>query len=149
RIAQGRWNNAGQTCTAPDYLRVLRDRRVLARILEVPLVRRLPAWLTAAGAGGGGPGQPGGGELGQGADGAAPPRPGGRARGGVVPGADCAGSAGRRRWCVPRSRRLRQDRDDGGPVTPLPAVKPPRSARVRGDRRAYPPEEVPACQRPP
>lgn len=29
----------------PDYLRTLRDRRVLARILEVPLVRFLPAWL--------------------------------------------------------------------------------------------------------
>ncbi len=29
----------------PAYLRSLRDRRVLARILEVPLVRFLPAWL--------------------------------------------------------------------------------------------------------
>src|SRR5438477_1642625 len=25
RIAQGRWNNAGQTCTAPDYLMVFKD----------------------------------------------------------------------------------------------------------------------------
>jgi aldehyde dehydrogenase (NAD+) len=25
RIAQGRWNNAGQTCTAPDYVLVLKD----------------------------------------------------------------------------------------------------------------------------
>jgi histone deacetylase 11 len=32
---------------APDYLRSLRDRRVLARILEVPVVRYLPAWLIA------------------------------------------------------------------------------------------------------
>src|SRR4029077_14628663 len=31
----------------PDYLRSLRDRRVLARILEVPVVRYLPACLTA------------------------------------------------------------------------------------------------------
>lgn len=30
----------------PEYLRSLRDRRVLARILEVPVVRRLPAWLV-------------------------------------------------------------------------------------------------------
>lgn len=29
----------------PDYLRTLGDRRVLARILEVPLVRLLPGWL--------------------------------------------------------------------------------------------------------
>ena len=29
-----------------EYLRSLRDRRVLARILEVPLVRYLPAWLV-------------------------------------------------------------------------------------------------------
>lgn len=29
-----------------DYLRSLRDRRVLARILEVPQIARLPAWLT-------------------------------------------------------------------------------------------------------
>src|SRR5260370_22792524 len=25
RIAQGRWNNAGQTCTAPDYMLVFKD----------------------------------------------------------------------------------------------------------------------------
>src|SRR5262249_9952911 len=25
RIAQGRWNNAGQTCTAPDYVLVFKD----------------------------------------------------------------------------------------------------------------------------
>ncbi len=31
----------------PEYLRNLRDRRVLARILEVPMVRYLPACLTA------------------------------------------------------------------------------------------------------
>src|SRR5262245_52905671 len=31
----------------PAYLRSLRDRRVLARILEVPVVRCLPAWLIA------------------------------------------------------------------------------------------------------
>jgi hypothetical protein len=31
----------------PEYLRSLRDRRVLARILEVPVVRHLPAWLIA------------------------------------------------------------------------------------------------------
>lgn len=31
----------------PEYLRSLRDRRVLARILEVPVIRYLPAWLTA------------------------------------------------------------------------------------------------------
>jgi histone deacetylase 11 len=30
-----------------EYFRSLRDRRVLARILEVPVVRLLPAWLTA------------------------------------------------------------------------------------------------------
>jgi histone deacetylase 11 len=29
----------------PEYLHSLRDRDVLARILEVPVVRRLPAWL--------------------------------------------------------------------------------------------------------
>ncbi|HXG10934.1 MAG TPA: histone deacetylase [Gemmataceae bacterium] len=29
----------------PEYLRTLGDRRVLARILEVPVVRLLPAWL--------------------------------------------------------------------------------------------------------
>jgi histone deacetylase 11 len=29
-----------------EYLRSLRDRRVLARILEVPVVRHLPSWLT-------------------------------------------------------------------------------------------------------
>lgn len=29
----------------PDYLRSLRNRTVLARILEVPLIRSLPAWL--------------------------------------------------------------------------------------------------------
>jgi len=28
-----------------EYIRSLRDRRVLARILEVPVIRRLPAWL--------------------------------------------------------------------------------------------------------
>jgi hypothetical protein len=32
---------------APAYLRSLRDRRVLARILEVPIIGRLPGWLTA------------------------------------------------------------------------------------------------------
>jgi hypothetical protein len=32
---------------APDYLRSLRDRRILARFLEVPVVRYLPAWLIA------------------------------------------------------------------------------------------------------
>jgi histone deacetylase 11 len=31
----------------PEYLRSLRDRRVLARILEVPVVGHLPAWLVA------------------------------------------------------------------------------------------------------
>jgi histone deacetylase 11 len=31
----------------PAYLHSLRDRRVLARILEVPVVLRLPAWLVA------------------------------------------------------------------------------------------------------
>jgi len=31
----------------PAYLRSLRDRRVLARILEVPALRHLPAWLIA------------------------------------------------------------------------------------------------------
>ncbi len=31
----------------PEYLRSLRDRRVLAQILEVPIVRHLPAWLIA------------------------------------------------------------------------------------------------------
>jgi histone deacetylase 11 len=31
----------------PEYLRSLRDRHVLARILEVPVVRYLPAWLIA------------------------------------------------------------------------------------------------------
>src|SRR5436309_2929150 len=31
----------------PEYLRSLRDRRVLARILEVPVVRYLPGWVTA------------------------------------------------------------------------------------------------------
>jgi acyl-CoA reductase-like NAD-dependent aldehyde dehydrogenase len=25
RIAQGRWNNAGQTCTAPDYILEFKD----------------------------------------------------------------------------------------------------------------------------
>ena len=30
----------------PDYLRTLRRRRVLARILEIPIVQRLPAWAT-------------------------------------------------------------------------------------------------------
>jgi histone deacetylase 11 len=46
---------APQPCTdsdllkvhAPEYLRSLRDRRVLARILEVPQIRSLPAWLMA------------------------------------------------------------------------------------------------------
>lgn len=32
---------------APAYLRSLRDRQVLAGILEVPVVGRLPAWLVA------------------------------------------------------------------------------------------------------
>ncbi|HEV8071350.1 MAG TPA: aldehyde dehydrogenase family protein [Planctomycetaceae bacterium] len=32
RIAQGRWNNAGQTCTAPDYVLVFKD--VAKRFLE-------------------------------------------------------------------------------------------------------------------
>jgi histone deacetylase 11 len=32
---------------SPEYLRSLRNRRVLARILEVPVVRHLPAWLVA------------------------------------------------------------------------------------------------------
>jgi histone deacetylase 11 len=31
----------------PEYLRSLGDRRVLARILEVPVLRHLPAWLVA------------------------------------------------------------------------------------------------------
>jgi len=31
----------------PEYLRSLRDRKVLARILEVPVVSYLPAWLVA------------------------------------------------------------------------------------------------------
>jgi histone deacetylase 11 len=31
----------------PDYLRSLRDRRVLARIMEVTLIRHLPGWLVA------------------------------------------------------------------------------------------------------
>src|SRR5436309_2164031 len=30
----------------PEYLRSLRDRRVLARILEVPVLSYLPAWLV-------------------------------------------------------------------------------------------------------
>jgi len=30
---------------APEYLRSLRDRRILARILEVPVIRYLSAWL--------------------------------------------------------------------------------------------------------
>lgn len=30
----------------PEYLRTLRDRRVLARILEVPALRYLPGWLV-------------------------------------------------------------------------------------------------------
>jgi len=30
----------------PDYLRTLRRRSVLARILEIPVVQRLPAWVT-------------------------------------------------------------------------------------------------------
>jgi histone deacetylase 11 len=33
------------TVHTPEYLRSLRDRRTLARILEVPLIARLPAWL--------------------------------------------------------------------------------------------------------
>lgn len=31
----------------PEYLRSLRDRKVLARILEVPVVRYVPGWLVA------------------------------------------------------------------------------------------------------
>jgi histone deacetylase 11 len=31
----------------PEYLRSLKDRRVLARILEVPVVGLLPGWMTA------------------------------------------------------------------------------------------------------
>src|SRR5947209_1090993 len=31
----------------PEYVRSLRNRRVLARILEVPVIRFLPAWLVA------------------------------------------------------------------------------------------------------
>jgi histone deacetylase 11 len=31
----------------PEYLRTLRDRKVLARILEVSVIRFLPAWLVA------------------------------------------------------------------------------------------------------
>jgi aldehyde dehydrogenase (NAD+) len=36
RIAQGRWNNAGQTCTAPDYVLVLKDvaKQFLERLKE-------------------------------------------------------------------------------------------------------------------
>src|SRR5438477_13049676 len=30
-----------------EYLRSLQDRRVLARILEVPVIRYVPAWLIA------------------------------------------------------------------------------------------------------
>jgi histone deacetylase 11 len=35
------------TIHTPEYLASLRDRRVLARILEVPVVGYLPAWLVA------------------------------------------------------------------------------------------------------
>jgi aldehyde dehydrogenase (NAD+) len=36
RIAQGRWNNAGQTCTAPDYVLVFKDvaKQFLERLKE-------------------------------------------------------------------------------------------------------------------
>src|ERR1700693_1975860 len=36
RIAQGRWNNAGQTCTAPDYILVFKDvaKQFLERLRE-------------------------------------------------------------------------------------------------------------------
>src|SRR5207247_988042 len=36
RIAQGRWSNAGQTCTAPDYVLVFKDvaGRFLKRLKE-------------------------------------------------------------------------------------------------------------------
>jgi acyl-CoA reductase-like NAD-dependent aldehyde dehydrogenase len=39
RIAQGRWNNAGQTCTAPDYVLVFKDvaRRFLEHLKETVL----------------------------------------------------------------------------------------------------------------
>jgi acyl-CoA reductase-like NAD-dependent aldehyde dehydrogenase len=37
RIAQGRWNNAGQTCTAPDYVLVFKDvaREFLEHLKEI------------------------------------------------------------------------------------------------------------------
>jgi acyl-CoA reductase-like NAD-dependent aldehyde dehydrogenase len=39
RIAQGRWNNAGQTCTAPDYVLVFKDvaRQFLEHLKEAVL----------------------------------------------------------------------------------------------------------------
>src|SRR4051794_12887191 len=39
RIAQGRWNNAGQTCTAPDYVLVFKDvaRQFLKHLKETVL----------------------------------------------------------------------------------------------------------------
>ena len=47
RIAQGRWNNAGQTCTAPDYVLVFKDvaRPFLEHLKEVDrsLLRRRTA----------------------------------------------------------------------------------------------------------